>query len=78
MIKDNFKYDYDKEADVLYAFIGKPKPAKSIDYENGIVVRVDPRTGKYIGFTIVDYMKRKKRGMLKSIPHFKQVALPSY
>ncbi|MBL1123421.1 MAG: DUF2283 domain-containing protein [Ignavibacteriae bacterium] len=78
MIKDTFKYDYDKEADVLYAFIGKPKPAKSVDYENGIVVRIDPNSGKYIGFTIVDYMKRKKRGMLKKIPHFKQVELPSY
>jgi uncharacterized protein YuzE len=77
-MKINIKYDYDKEADVLYASVGEPKPAKSVDYKNGIVIRIDPHSGKYIGFTIIDYMKRKKRGMIKRIPHFKQVELPSY
>jgi uncharacterized protein YuzE len=75
-------YTYDEDADVLYAHIGEPKPAKSIEYDNGIVLRLrfDINTKKYIGFTIIGYMNRKKRGLIKRIPHFKikQIQLPDY
>lgn len=71
-------YNYDEEADVLYAYLGEPKPAESIDYENGIVVRKDPKSKKYIGFTIINYRDRKRQGKLKKIPHFKYVELPNY
>ena len=77
-IGESINYNYDKEADVLYASVGKPQPAKSIDYENGVVLRIDPNSKKYVGFTIINYMDRKKQGKLKRIPHFKGIELPNY
>jgi uncharacterized protein YuzE len=74
----DLSFHYDSEADVLYASVGKPKPAKSIDFPNGIVLRVDPISGNYIGFTIINYMARKISGSLKKIPHFSNVELPLY
>ena len=71
-------FHYDSEADILYASVGKPKPAKSIDFPNGIVLRIDPTSGNYIGFTIINYMARKKSGSIKKIPQFNSVELPVY
>jgi uncharacterized protein YuzE len=71
-------FHYDAEADILYASVGKPKPAKSIDFPNGIVLRIDPTSGHYIGFTIINYMARRKSGSIKKIPHFNSVELPVY
>ncbi|MDR3668379.1 MAG: DUF2283 domain-containing protein [Ignavibacteriaceae bacterium] len=74
----DLSFHYDSEVDILYASVGKPKPAKSDDFPNGIVLRIDPSTGNYIGFTIINYMARKKRGSIKKIPHFNSVELPIY
>jgi uncharacterized protein YuzE len=71
-------YNYDEEADVLYASVGEPRPAKSVDSENGVILRIDPHSKKYVGFTIINYMDRKKQGKLKRIPHFKGIELPNY
>jgi len=38
----DLSFHYDSEADILYASVGKPKPAKNIDFPNGIVLRIDP------------------------------------
>jgi len=78
MIKNNLKFSYDNDSDVLYAYINKPTPAKSIEHKDGIVLRLDPHSGKYVGFTIIDYMSRKKRGKIKSIPHFDLIELPNF
>ena len=75
---ENITYRYDGNADVLYAFINQPKPAISRDKGNGVVIRFDPETKKAIGFTVVDYMKRKNDGSISTIPHFKNVVLPTY
>ena len=55
-MKHIWKFDYDRNADVLYAFIDVPRPTKSIEEED-VVLRIDP-TGKLVGFTIVDFIKR--------------------
>ena len=73
----NINFDYDEISDVLYANLGKPIKAKSEEYENGIIFRVDLASGKYIGFTILDYRERLKLGILKTIPHFDGIDLPS-
>ena len=78
MQSKNLKYRYDRDSDVLYAFIDKPTPATSIEKDNGTLIRVDPKTGKVVGFTIIDYMYRIKTGLLKSVPEFKDVELPQY
>lgn len=78
MYNIKIKYNYDKKADILYAHYGEPKPAKSIDKNNGIVLRIEPSTGKYIGFTIINYMARIRDGKIKKIPHFDNIELPIY
>ena len=78
MNNENLIFNYDNSSDVLYAFIGKPMPAKNIDLDNGVVLRINPSTEETIGFTIVNYMKRVKRGMFGVIPKFEDVELPTY
>ena len=66
-IKGKIFFDYDSDADVLYSYINKPQPAKDIELDNGIVLNVDFKSGKLIGFIVIDYGKRLKKGMLKNI-----------
>jgi hypothetical protein len=75
---ENLKYDYDKESDVLYAFIGSPRPAVSEEVSEGIAVRRDPNDNSLVGFIIDDYMKRLTLQMLSEIPLFKDLSLPSF
>ncbi len=70
------KYDYDKSGDVLYAFIGESTPAISEETSNGVLIRRDIKTNEIVGFTIVNYSRKKKRGQLKAIPYFPNVKLP--
>jgi uncharacterized protein YuzE len=58
MKKINFNYD--KEADVLYLFLGKPQKAKTVEIENDFILRLDPKTGEMIGLTIIDFSKHFK------------------
>lgn len=55
---DPLRISYDKEADVLYVSIGKPKQAICETLDNGVVVRYDKKSDKVIGFTIIDFEKR--------------------
>ena len=52
-------YYYDREADVLYFSQGKPS-RKDISEEasDDVVLRLDPRTKKVKGFTILNFAKR--------------------
>ncbi len=77
-LKNQIAFHYDKEVDVLYANIGDQKPATSIEKGNGTTIRLDPSSGKIIGFTVIHYMKRIKKGLLKSIPEFEGIDLPNY
>ena len=52
------RISYDKDADVLYVSIGKPKPAICDTLDNGVIVRFDEKTDKVIGFTVIDFIKR--------------------
>ena len=72
------KYHYDRDVDVLYASLGNPKAAKTVEKENGIILRIDPDTGQTIGFTVVHYMKRLNAGLLISIPEFENIELPIF
>lgn len=62
----NLYYYYDKEADVLYFSQGKPSP-KSLSKETSedVILRIHPKTGKVVGFTILNFSRRLKR---KNIP----------
>lgn len=56
--KQALNIDYDQEADVLYISYGKPKPAISVEVNEGDLVRVDAYTDKVVGITIIDFKKR--------------------
>jgi hypothetical protein len=71
-------FHYDSEVDVLYAHIGKPQKGKVVFDEGGIILRVNPESNEFVGFTITNYMRRVNRGLLKTIPHFEKVELPVY
>lgn len=52
------KFKYDRSVDVLYCSFGDPRPALSVEQENGVVLRLDPETEAVVGITIVDFFKR--------------------
>ncbi len=51
---------YDKDADVLYVSLGKPTKAIGRELENGVIERIDPKSKKIVGFTIVGFSKKKE------------------
>jgi len=46
-------WEYDEEADVLYISVGEPRPAEGVDIGEGVIVRVDQKTNKIVGITII-------------------------
>ena len=57
-------YHYDQEADVLYFSQGKPSAKdQSEEAKNDTILRIDPKTGKVNGFTILNFARRLQRGM---------------
>jgi len=49
---EKLKVDYDKESDVLYISVGKPKEADdTLEPQEGVLVRT--RRGELVGITIV-------------------------
>lgn len=50
------EFDYDKEADVLYMSLGKPKEAV-VEEVGNIGIRVDEKTKEVVGLTIIEFMK---------------------
>ena len=62
-------YYYDQEADVAYLSQGKPS-AKDISQETAddVVLRLDPKTRKVRGFTILNFSRRAKTNAPVSLP----------
>lgn len=56
------KYFFDREADVLY-FAQKEPSNQDISREigEGIIARINPKTEKIVGFTILNFLKRQMR-----------------
>lgn len=46
---------YDKEADVFYISLGRPKKTMGEELSSGVVKRVDPKSRKVVGFTIIGF-----------------------
>jgi uncharacterized protein YuzE len=57
ILKGKWKFDYDQESDVLYAYVNKSRKASCTEECSGIVLRFDIKR-KLCGFTIVDFVKR--------------------
>lgn len=63
-------YYYDKEADVFYISQGKPSSKdRSEEAPDDTILRLDAKTGKIKGFTIVNFTRRLgKEGTSVSLP----------
>ena len=76
MPKKRIKYTYDEVADVLYSFVGRRGNCITTQVAPGIYIHRNLKSKEIKGFTIVDYMKRKKKGTVKNIPYFPNVQIP--
>ena len=49
---------FDRDADILYLSVGKPRPAIAKEVGDDILVRVDPKSDEVVGCTILNLTKR--------------------
>ena len=75
-VSEKIIFDYDQNADVLYASVGTPQPAISQEEADNILIRRHPKSREIVGFTILDYGKMKSSGRRIEVPHFEAVSLP--
>ena len=52
------RFFFDREADILYLSLGKPRPALSKEVGDDVLVRIDPKTQRVVGCTILNLTKR--------------------
>ena len=74
--KEKLYYYYDKKADVLYFSQGAPS-ARSYSEEaaDDVVLRVDSKTRKVRGFTILNFTRRmRKKPVSVSLPMYADIA----
>ena len=45
---------YDKENDIAYISIGEPTQFVGETFENGVVIKKDPETGRVVGLILLD------------------------
>lgn len=77
MAKEKVTFDYDADADVLYATVGSPKECTYDAMGGGVYIRRDSTTKQFTGFMILKYLKQLGLGKKFSIPHFEHVGIPS-
>ncbi len=72
--KNNIKWDYDAEADVLYLSFGNPKNAEGVDIGEGTIVRIQPDSQEIVGFTIINPLNRTISSLMgkRAVKHKKQ------
>jgi len=58
---ERMSFFFDREADILYVSIGKRCSAISKESGDDVLVRINPRTQKVVGFTILNLTTRFKR-----------------
>ncbi len=63
-MEKNLRFAYDQEGDVLEISIGKPRKAISNEIADDFFVRIDPKTRRIVGFSIINFKKKtsKKNG----------------
>ena len=54
---EKLRFAYDKGADILDISLGEPKEAISREIEGDFFVRLDPKTNKVVGFSILNFEK---------------------
>ena len=56
-MEKGLRFSFDKEADILDISIGTPKKAISREVDDDFFVRIDPKTKKVVGFSILNFEK---------------------
>lgn len=64
-------WSYDDEVDVLYIVIGKNAPAEAFEIADNVYARVEPKSKRLVGLTIVGFKSR-----FKALGEKMQVKLP--
>ena len=67
-MEKGLRFSFDKQSDILDISIGKPKKAISTEVEDDFFVRIDPKTKKVVGFSILNFEKWFKDESKKVIP----------
>ena len=65
---NELRISYDKVADVLYLAFAAPKEGIDEEISACVFVRLDARTHRAIGVTIVDFEKRFSRPVAETVP----------
>ena len=51
-------FGYDKEADVLYISLGRPrKGMRYVEIDSDRILRIDPNNGEVVGLTIMEFSR---------------------
>jgi uncharacterized protein YuzE len=67
MAKQELRFAYDKEGDVLDISVGMPRKAISNEIADDFFVRIDPDTNRIVGFTILNFERTVGRRKAKAI-----------
>ena len=54
---ETLRFAYDKQADILDIALGRPRRAISREVEEDVFVRLDPKSRKVVGFSILNFTK---------------------
>lgn len=54
---DTMRFAYDKQGDILDIAIGRSRRAISREIQDDVFVRLDPKSKKVIGFSILNFTK---------------------
>lgn len=76
-MEKSIKIYFDKEADVLYFSRGEPRSdAISREIGDDIIVRLEPKTNRVLGFTVLNFTRRfEKLSFTQEIPIEAELAL---
>ena len=64
--RENIDWEYDKEGDVLYLSIGKPRKATGVDIGQGVIVRYDEKKKEVVGLTVLGVRSKLLENLKKS------------
>jgi len=67
-INEGLVFSYDKTSDILYLSIGEPQEGIDEEVEEGIFVRLNPKTKIPNGIMIMDFEKRFSNNKTKPLP----------
>lgn len=73
---ETLKFTYDQQSDVLDIALGRARKAISREIGDDVFVRIDPKTKKVVGFSVLNLTKRTpSHELIRTIPVTARFAL---